>query len=382
MAEIEKKFTILLVDDNPNNLNVLFKALSNENYKLLAAKNGEEAIKRAEYALPDLILLDVLMPGINGFETCKLLKENEKTREIPVIFMTALSETENKVKGFEAGAVDYVTKPIQYEEVLLRVQTHLTIQELKKSLQEKNKELEERNQLLDYALQKEMELNKLKSRFIYLASHDLKNPLSIIILMSRMLSDELEPGEEDKYDKLEKIIKSGKFISQLLDDILLATIADEEELKFNPNPIDIVRLCRDIAGDYQLINSGHLIKFETENINGPVLADERLLVHIINNLLSNCIKYSPKGSEVFFKALRENYQIFLIFKDQGIGISNEDQKVLFEEFKRGTNVGKISGSGLGLSIVKRCAAIHNGEISFESELGKGTTTTFKFPVQH
>ena len=140
--ETQKKFSILMVDDNPNNLNLLLNTLRNYNYRLLVAKSGEEAIKRAEYTLPDLILLDVLMPGIDGFETCKILKANEKTKEIPVIFMTALSETENKVKGFELGAVDYITKPIQYEEVILRVQNHLMIQDLKNILQEKNKKLD------------------------------------------------------------------------------------------------------------------------------------------------------------------------------------------------------------------------------------------------
>jgi two-component system sensor histidine kinase/response regulator len=365
--ETPKKFTLLLVDDNPNNLNLLLNALRNDDYKLLVAKSGEDAIKRAEYALPDLILLDVLMPGIDGFETCKILKSNEKTKDIPVIFMTALTETENKVKGFELGAVDYVTKPIQYEEVILRVKNHLLIQDLKNSLQKKNKELEE-------SLAKERELNKLKSRFIYMASHELKNPLSIILMISSILNKEKDLEKSEINDNLGKIIKATKFISNLLDDVLIATMADGEELKFTPNLLDITKFCKEIADDYQLINQDHKIIFEVKDVNDLVYADEKLLVHILTNIISNCIKYSPKGSEVVFQVSQENNRLVFTFKDNGIGISKEDQQTLFEEFKRGSNVGKISGSGLGLSIVKRCTHLHNGEISIESEPGQGTTT--------
>lgn len=366
--ETQKKFSILMVDDNPNNLNLLLNTLRNYNYRLLVAKSGEEAIKRAEYTLPDLILLDVLMPGIDGFETCKILKANEKTKEIPVIFMTALSETENKVKGFELGAVDYITKPIQYEEVILRVQNHLMIQDLKNTLQEKNKKLEE-------SLKKEIELNKLKSRFIYMASHELKNPLSVILMISSMLKKEIKPLSTEIDQRLGKIIKTTKSISQLLDDVLVATtVAHEEELKFNPKLTDITKLCQEIVDDYQLINQDYKIIFESKEVNELVYADEKLLTHILTNILSNCIKYSPKGSEILFKISKLNQKMVFLFKDNGIGIAKKDQPTLFEEFKRGTNVGEVSGSGLGLSIVKRCALLHNGEITLESEVGKGTTT--------
>jgi two-component system sensor histidine kinase/response regulator len=373
--ENTRKFTILLVDDNTANLDVLLKALKNDNYRLLAAKSGEEAIKRAELVLPDLILLDVMMPGIDGFETCRILKEKEKVRDIPVIFMTALTETENKVKGFELGAVDYVTKPIQYEEVLLRVQNHLLIQDLKKSLQEKNRELEERNNMLDLALTKERELNKLKSRFVYMASHELRNPLSVIITISRLLGMDIAPeGKEG----MEKIIKSVNYITQLLDDILLDTMAQEEDLKFNPQPMDIESFCREITGNYSLVNPEYNIVFETENIEKPLNADEKLLSHILSNIISNSIKYSPQNSEILFRVKMKDNRLSFLIKDNGIGISPEDQETLFQEFKRGTNVGKIKGSGLGLSIVKRCVELHQGEIKIESKPGQGTAISVSF----
>ena len=167
--------TILVVDDTPKNLDVLFTLLSSLGFETLFALDGESALQRAEFGHPDLILLDIMMLGMDGFETCRRLKTNEKTREIPVIFMTALSDTVNKVKGFELGAVDYITKPIQAEEVLARVRTHLTIQQLQKDLQTKNEELQASNEELQASLEREQELNKLKSRFISVASHEFRS---------------------------------------------------------------------------------------------------------------------------------------------------------------------------------------------------------------
>jgi DNA-binding response OmpR family regulator len=146
-----KAGTILVVDDTPTNLEVLFDFLSNAGFKVLFAEDGESALKTAHYATPDLILLDILMPGLNGFETCQRLKENEATASIPVIFLTALTETNEKVKGFALGAVDFITKPLQYEEVLARVNTHLRLQSLAQQLQDQNarleREVEERKQV-------------------------------------------------------------------------------------------------------------------------------------------------------------------------------------------------------------------------------------------
>jgi DNA-binding response OmpR family regulator len=143
------KATILVIDDDPASVNVLIKYLQSAGFRTLAAPSGERALRQLKLAQPDLILLDVLMPGIDGFETCCRLKEQEAFRDIPVIFMTALSDTVDKVKGFEVGAVDYITKPLQHEEVLARINAHLTIRKLQQQLQEQNFQLEEQNTLLE-----------------------------------------------------------------------------------------------------------------------------------------------------------------------------------------------------------------------------------------
>ncbi len=138
-----QKATILIVDDNPTNLDLLFESLSQAGFKVLVAKDGHSAIRQAELARPDAILLDIIMPGLDGFETCRCLKDGAETKDIPVIFLTALTDTIDKVEGFKVGAVDYITKPFQQAEVLARLEAHLTIRHLQKSLQEKNERLEQ-----------------------------------------------------------------------------------------------------------------------------------------------------------------------------------------------------------------------------------------------
>ena len=181
-----EKGIILLVDDTPTNLGVLFDSLSNSGFKILVALDGESAIEQVDYVVPDLILLDILMPGIDGFETCHRLKSKDSTKDIPVIFMTALTETVDKVKGFGVGAVDYITKPIQTEEVLARVNTHLSIQNLKKALLEQNERLQQ--EICDR--QKAEEALRL---LLHSVSHDLRNPVTgMSMVLRNLLAQEKE----------------------------------------------------------------------------------------------------------------------------------------------------------------------------------------------
>ncbi|MCA9976580.1 MAG: response regulator, partial [Anaerolineales bacterium] len=169
--------SILIVDDNPTNIAVIADYLEEQGFNVLVARDGLSGLEKAEYALPDLVLLDVMMPGIDGFDTCRRLKENEKTRRIPVIFMTALTETEHKIQGFRAGGVDYVTKPFQQEEVLARVMTHLQLNELTQHLEQL---VHLRTAELQTAYSYLQQLDRAKLDFIQVTSHELRTPLSII----------------------------------------------------------------------------------------------------------------------------------------------------------------------------------------------------------
>jgi len=372
----DESLRILVIDDNPRNLDVLSELLDKEDFVVLFALDGKNGLQRAESGQPDLILLDIMMPGINGFETCRQLKANDKTKDIPIIFMTALSETTDKIKGFAMGAVDYITKPIQAEEALVRITTHLKIQRLQQDLRIKNEELRA-------AFEREKELNKLKSRFISIASHEFRTPLASISIATDVLKRYRDRmSDEKKVASLERIQKTVKQMTNMLDDVLLLSRVEAETYEFRPQPTAIENICQYVAEEIRAMSEEtHTIVFSGTGEHSQASVDPKLLRHILSNLLSNAIKYSPAGSTVHFKLTRKDKDIIFHVKDEGIGISEEDQQHLFDAFRRGANVGEIQGVGLGLSIVKQFVELHDGTISVESEVNKGTTFTVIIPIR-
>lgn len=378
---IEEKSTeksvpaILIVDDNPANLNLLFDLLDEAGFEVLVSQSGASALKRAAGAQPNIILLDVMMPGMNGFEACQQLKALEVTRHIPVIFMTALSGTDEKVKGFELGAVDYITKPIQPLEVLARVRTHLMIQSLQQDLQAKN-------EMLSTLLEKERELNALKSQFVSMVSHEFKTPLTTISLSSNLLKryDDRMSAQE-RHEELLVIEKTVEQMNELLDNVLTVSRWEAGKIKFEPTKIEVRPFCQRLIERFQaMCEPTHVIQFAPKHETDHITVDPTLFEHILSNLLSNAIKYSPAGGTVVFEMSSDQDTISFRVSDQGIGISEADQQALFETFHRGNNVGNIKGTGLGLSIVKRFVDLHHGTIQAESELNKGTTFTVTIPL--
>ncbi|MDB9452884.1 hybrid sensor histidine kinase/response regulator [Dolichospermum circinale CS-541/06] len=397
MKNLHKQAIILVVDDNPTNLEILDHALTQEGYKVRIEAEGLNVIKQARLSIPDLILLDIMLPDLNGFEVCKQLKADPLTEGIPVIFMTALADPVDKVKGLNLGAVDYITKPFQKEELLARVRGHVQLRQLNKTLELQNQQLIElKNELenrvaertaeLSQALEKEKELNQLKSRFITMASHEFRTPLAIISSSSGILqnfSDRL--SEKRKQEHLETIQNTIKHIIQVLDDVLMINQAEAEKIELKLEPLDIIKFCRHLKEEIEASFRSHEIDFyidlgdEIFNNYQLVLIDKKLLRQIITNLLTNAIKYSPDHNLVNFSLSREDHQLIFKISDYGIGIPATDQVHLFEYFQRGSNVGTLPGTGLGLSIVKKCVDLHEGEITFHSELGKGTVFTVILP---
>jgi signal transduction histidine kinase len=392
-----KHAIILVVDDNPTNLEILDHALTQEGYKVRIEAEGLNVIKQARLSIPDLILLDIMLPDLNGFEVCKQLKADPLTEGIPIIFMTALADPVDKIKGLNLGAVDYITKPFQKEELLARVRGHVQLRQLNKTLELQNQQLIElKNELenrvaertaeLSQALEKEKELNQLKSRFITMASHEFRTPLAIISSSSGILqnfSDRL--SEKRKQEHLETIQNTIKHIIQVLDDVLMINQAEAEKIEVKLEPLDIIKFCRHLKEEIEASFRSHEIDFyidlgdEIFNNYQLVMIDKKLLRQIITNLLTNAIKYSPDHNLVNFSLSRKDNQLIFKISDYGIGIPPSDQVHLFEYFQRGSNVGTLPGTGLGLSIVKKCVDLHEGEITLDSELGKGTVFTVILP---
>lgn len=381
---------ILIVDDNVNNLKVLSDILNVTGWEISVALDGENALEQINYFLPDLILLDVMMPKINGYQTCRLIKANPDYLEIPIIFITALSEINNKVEGFALGAVDYITKPFHKEEILARVRVHLKLRQLSKTL-------ESQNIMLKSALKQEKKLNELKSRFVTMVSHEFRTPLTSILSSTELLEYYSRKGIKEKtLNHLHRIQASVNQMTELLNDVLILGKADAGKLKLNPTPINLVQFCQELVKEIQLNTKTHQIIFHSEScleVNGNSLQhsgttkneysnvsmDEKTLRYILNNLLSNGIKYSPDSDKVIFELICQSRQAIFRIQDFGIGIPPSEQEQLFDSFHRANNVGFIPGTGLGLSIVKKSVDLYGGRIAMNSQVGLGTTFTVTLP---
>ena len=364
--------TILIVDDKLENIEILIRVLERVGFELLVARNGHEVFEVLQHASPNIILLDVMMPDMNGFEVCRRLKADERTRDIPVIFLSALIEHTDKLRGFELGAVDYITKPFQHEEVLARVKTHLTIRDLQTRLQDANQSLRQRTDELETT-------NKELRNFAYIVSHDLKAPLRGISQLSTwLIQDYGETLPQEGKELLDLLIDRVKRMDRLIDGILAYSRAGRpsetvEEIDLNLLLSEIVKSLMPPAS-IQVIYDNSL-----PMLNGNTTQ----IAQVFQNLLSNAIKFmdKPEGHIRVGCAEDGEYWRFWI-ADNGPGIETQHHERIFQIFQtlRGTS-GESENSGVGLSIVKKVIETHGGKIWVESTPGAGSTFWFTLPKQ-
>jgi two-component system, sensor histidine kinase and response regulator len=362
---------ILIVDDTPDNINVLKNILSPDGYQFYISTNGELAINVATKNIPDLILMDVMMPGIDGFETCKRLKNIEATKDIPIIFITAKNEPEDIVKGFKFGGVDYITKPLRSEEVCARVKTHLTIKGLMDELENKNKLLEE--------------TNELKNKFIGMASHDLRNPLASITGFSKILIEEKNDLTDEEINEFSNIIFSvSSNMSNLVENILDVSIIESGKLELNYQTHSILKLIEERVKIFKVFGNKKNIEIRiNSSIIAEFLFDSDRITQVIDNLLSNAVKFSPYGKEIIVTLEKNDNFAKISVKDQGPGIDEEEQAKLYNPFQKlsAKPTGGETSTGLGLTIAKKLVDGHNGKIDILSEKNIGTTFSFSIPLE-
>ncbi len=361
---------ILIVDDTPANIDVLDLFLEKEGYGISVAQSGESALDLAVRISPDLILLDVMMPGIDGFETCRRLKSNEKTRDIPIIFITARNETADIVKGFSMGGVDYITKPFSQEEVCARIHLHLKLKTLMADLETKNQKL--------------AELNDLKNKFLGMASHDLRNPISSIQGFSNILLDHGDTlAEGDKKEFLQTIHRVSNDMLTLIDDLLNISAIESGKLDLQVKMGSLKQLVEERVRMYRVMAERKQLAthLDIEDI-AEFSFDPNRIGQVIDNLLSNAIKFSPSGKDIYIWLGQENGKAKFSVRDQGPGISPEDQDKLFKHFQKLTArpTANESSHGLGLAIAKKMVDAHKGEIGVESNPGSGATFSFVLPI--
>ena len=346
------KGSILIVDDTPANLRLLSTLLSKRGYRVRPTLTGPRALSSARKAPPDLILLDIMMPDMDGYEVCRHLKADERTREVPVIFISALDQVFDKVTAFSVGGVDYIAKPFQAAEVLARVHTHLTLADTRRRLQEKNGLLARQNKELD--------------AFAHTVAHDLKNPLSIITGYIDVLARDaafMEPAELEEVGQA--VRRSAQKAVAIVDGLLL--LASVRKGTVRRTPLDMQEVINQAQERLEMMIAEYQGEIILPATWPTALGYARWIEEVWVNYLSNGLKYggTPPRLEVGATSQTDGMVRFWV-QDNGAGLTPQAQAILFTEFTR-LNELPVEGHGLGLSIVRRIVHKLGGQVGVESE---------------
>ena len=409
--------TILIVDDSSSDFKVLSHFLKSRGFKIVVANNGLSAISLAQKSLPDIILLSIMMPGMDGLETCQRIKSHSKTHNIPIIFMTGNTDIETKIRGFKLGAVDYITKPFEAQEILDRIKIQLQLKQMQHILQRQNKQLQQEiaqrkitEQELRKIQAKEQELNykleqkvaartgelvhttqELEARnqelqrsnaelesFAYAVSHDLQAPLRSIKMFAQLLTQEYQEllqGQPQEY--IEYITSSVERMENLIHDLLAYSRAGKNEQTWLPISLEelvntsIQNLEVSIKENQATVNVGNL---------PTLMVNPTEMTQVFQNLISNGIKFCGKQQpliEIGAVSDEDNWQIFV--KDNGIGIDSKYHQKIFQVFQRLHSEDDYPGTGIGLSICEKIVKHHGGKIWLESVPNQGSTFYFTLP---
>ena len=366
------EYKILIVDDVMSNDLVLKVLLTNEKFAIATASNGRQALEQVEKENPDLVLLDVMMPDMSGFEVAQHLKSNPNTADIPIIFLTALNSTADIVKGFQVGANDFISKPFNKEELIIRVTHQISLVAAKRLILSKTEELQRTIAGRD----------KLYS----VIAHDLRSPMGSIKMVLNMLILNL-PSEKigaEMYELLTMANQTTEDVFSLLDNLLKWTKSQIGKLNVVYQDVDLVEVTDGVIEIFSMVASLKKIRIrEMKPEKMMVNADIDMLKTVVRNLLSNAIKFSKENSEVLVKMEEVDGMAVVSVQDHGCGISEEGQKKLlhtdthFSTF--GTN--NEEGSGLGLLLCKDFVVKNGGKLWFTSKEGEGSIFSFSIPVK-
>ncbi len=358
----EQDFLILIVDDIAKNIQLLGKVLDNQGYGVVAVTNSDQVLKAARKHSPDLILLDIMMPGMSGFDVCEELKADDELAEIPVIFLTARSEEEDIIKGLNLGGADYVTKPFNSGELLARIETHLSLKKARDRIVQQQEELKQ--------------LSETKDKLYSIIAHDLKGALFGISGIADILQDDLarHEVEEDIKENISLIYKSSHAANQILENLLFWTRMQTNLLDLNPTKFSLSKCIRECIELYKVQLKEKQIEVEFESDNAMLYADRQMISTVFRNLLSNAIKFSDRGNNIYIDVDTSEKIRRVRVRDEGIGMTEEVRENIFNPDNRPKQEGTDNerGTGLGLLLCNEFVEIHNGDISVESEAGKGT----------
>lgn len=363
---------ILIVDDIPRNLQVLGSILGENGYSVNVASNGQGALDSIATQVPDLLLLDIQMPDIDGIEVCKRLQSDPHTASIPIIFLTARTETDDIVRGFESGAVDYITKPFFFTELLARVRTHLKIKKYSDIITSQNQNLQR--------------LHQEKNELLGIITHDITNPITRLQAVSELLerkSASLTPEQIAVY--AQDLHLATNQIMGLNNNLLSMYALDSGTLKLEIQPVDINEIVREIIEKYRLQAEvkNITVNLDIQGVQSPAIhTDRMMLTRIMDNLFSNALHYSPQGKTIHLLITCDKTLRIAVI-DEGSGITDEEQRVLFIQFAPINTFPTVDepSTGLGLFIVHRLTQLLNGTISYINRSVGGSEFIFELPLR-
>lgn len=384
LAEPVKNGCILIVDDNPRNIQVLGNILKENEYAVEFATTGAGALEWIESKSFDLVLLDIILPDLNGFQICEKIREKYDLDSLPIIFLSAHNDSNNVHYGFKVGAQDFITKPYNRGDLLMRVRTHLLLKKSIDKLKTLNDTLEqkvvERTQDLNLAKETAERNDRLKTIFLQNLSHEIRTPLNGIFGFTQLLKLNLEENENYVH-YIDMIENSGEQMLSMINDlVILSKIESGHNIEIHKEEVNLNEMLDEIILIFQprIKDKGLRIFKKVEIPNDFVFkTDKEKVFQVLKNLINNAIKYTPEGY-IEIGTFYNDLKLELFVKDTGVGISKDLQKVVFERFVQGkTNHNRpFEGSGLGLSISKALIEALGGRIWVESEPEKGSV--FKF----
>jgi signal transduction histidine kinase len=374
MSEKTSRASIMIVDDSPANLSLLGQLFREKSYAVRPFSKPLVALRAAQIDPPDLFLLDVNMPEMDGYELCRKLKEIDDLVKIPVIFLSTLQDQEDKLRAFESGGVDYVTKqPFHFAEILARVEAHLKLRELQCRFEAQNNELKNNYEQLK-------RLEEMKENLTHMIVHDMRSPLSVVHMAIQMLQEHAPTMDESSRINLDMAHKATESLMEMT--LLLLDIGRLEsgKMPLDIQPMELSLTAATCLDDLGIVLRPFQVSLEKEDIMYPAMYDKQVVTRVLRNLLGNAAKFTPKGGRIRVAISKQDGLVRLSVIDSGPGLPVEEQALVFEKFGQGRSEQKKMGTGLGLTFCKLAIEAHGGSIGVNSQPGQGATFWFTLPM--
>ncbi|MGE0394789.1 MAG: response regulator [Vicinamibacterales bacterium] len=364
--DVSGSASVMVVDDTLENLRLLSGMLTEHGYDVRPVTNGPQALQAAEHDPPDVILLDVNMPEMDGYEVCERLKQTEPLKDVPVIFLTALSTTADKVRAFNTGGVDYITKPFQIEEVLARVRVHVALRRARAELEQNYGRLRD--------------LERMRDDLVHMVVHDMRSPLTVLVGNLTFLEADVQRLGEQAVQDLRAAVEGARSLGRMANDLLDISRLEDGKLPIVPERCDLAQIARTVADGLGVLDRARVIEVEA---SGPVdaLCDAGLVRRVVENLVNNAIKHTPAGGRIRIAVDRYDGGARVTVEDEGPGVPLDARERIFEKF--GTVASRkdqtYHSAGLGLAFCKLAVGAHGGSIGVESGSRVGSAFWFELP---